>query len=101
MASLLSDYSALAAAVVAVYSSTAKSESEEHNTTNSTHNYHYQAPGGNLPSLQSLSSLVLPTADMRFQIYCNGTLLEAVQKARLFADCKHFVDMPLKGDAGG
>ncbi|KAE9553179.1 hypothetical protein FO519_003618 [Halicephalobus sp. NKZ332] len=32
-------------------------------------------------------------------IYCKGTLLAAVQTARLFVDCKHFVDMPLKSDA--
>ncbi|VDK74142.1 unnamed protein product [Onchocerca ochengi] len=33
------------------------------------------------------------------QIYCSGSLLEAVQKAHIFHDCKHFVDMPLKIDA--
>ncbi|VDO60253.1 unnamed protein product [Onchocerca flexuosa] len=33
------------------------------------------------------------------QIYCSGSLLEAVQKANIFHDCKHFVDMPLKIDA--
>lgn len=37
---------------------------------------------------------------MRDQIYCSGSLLEAVQKASLFNDCKTFVDMPLKQDAG-
>lgn len=37
---------------------------------------------------------------MRDQIYCSGSLLEAVQKAALFNDCKTFVDMPLKQDAG-
>uniref|UniRef100_A0A7E4VWB3 Trehalase n=1 Tax=Panagrellus redivivus TaxID=6233 RepID=A0A7E4VWB3_PANRE len=37
--------------------------------------------------------------DMRNEIYCHGTLLAAVQSARLFVDCKHFVDMPLKQDA--
>uniref|UniRef100_A0AAF5I366 Trehalase n=2 Tax=Strongyloides stercoralis TaxID=6248 RepID=A0AAF5I366_STRER len=37
--------------------------------------------------------------NMRFNIYCAGTLLEFVQKFRLFKDCKHFVDMPLKYDA--
>lgn len=34
------------------------------------------------------------------EIYCSGSLLEAVQKAKIFHDCKHFVDMPLKIDAG-
>ncbi|KAI1733091.1 trehalase domain-containing protein [Ditylenchus destructor] len=37
--------------------------------------------------------------DLRDQIYCSGSLLAAVQNARLFGDCKHFVDMPLKTDA--
>ncbi|PAV90097.1 hypothetical protein WR25_25281 isoform B [Diploscapter pachys] len=32
-------------------------------------------------------------------IYCEGSLLHAVQTAKLFADCKHFVDMPLKSNA--
>lgn len=38
--------------------------------------------------------------NMKQQIYCGGSLLDAVQKARIFQDCKHFVDMPLKADAG-
>lgn len=38
--------------------------------------------------------------DMRDQIYCSGSLLDAVQKSYLFRDCKTFVDMPLKQDAG-
>lgn len=29
------------------------------------------------------------------QIFCGGSLLDAVQRARLFPDSKHFVDMPL------
>uniref|UniRef100_A0A183TZD7 Trehalase n=1 Tax=Toxocara canis TaxID=6265 RepID=A0A183TZD7_TOXCA len=37
--------------------------------------------------------------NMKQLIYCGGSLLDAVQKARLFQDCKHFVDMPLKADA--
>lgn len=37
--------------------------------------------------------------DMRDQIYCTGSLLAAVQSAKLFGDCKHFVDMPLKTNA--
>ncbi|TKR64639.1 hypothetical protein L596_025136 [Steinernema carpocapsae] len=36
---------------------------------------------------------------MRGEIYCGGSLLEAVQSQNLFQDCKHFVDMPLKCDA--
>jgi len=36
---------------------------------------------------------------MRSEIYCTGSLLANVQASRLFADCKHFVDMPLKNDA--
>uniref|UniRef100_A0AC34PUN2 Trehalase n=2 Tax=Panagrolaimus sp. JU765 TaxID=591449 RepID=A0AC34PUN2_9BILA len=35
---------------------------------------------------------------MPHNIYCQGSLLAAVQTARLFGDCKHFVDMPLKRD---
>lgn len=31
-------------------------------------------------------------------IYCSGSLLEKVQEAKIFHDCKHFVDMPLKMD---
>lgn len=31
-------------------------------------------------------------------IYCSGELLHAVQRARVFDDCKHFVDMPLRAD---
>jgi len=37
--------------------------------------------------------------DMRTEIYCEGSLLAAVQNAHLFADSKTFVDMPLKEDA--
>lgn len=100
MAFRLSDYSPLASAVAAYVDSNSE---QEHNTaTNNPANNphpHYQTLGGSLRSLAVLT--LLPAADMRYQIYCNGTLLEAVQKARLFADCKHFVDMPLKGDAGG
>lgn len=36
-----------------------------------------------------------------FDIYCGGSLLAAVQSSNMFVDCKHFVDMPLKFDAGG
>ncbi|EPB80734.1 hypothetical protein ANCCEY_00140 [Ancylostoma ceylanicum] len=36
---------------------------------------------------------------MKKKIFCEGSLLDAVQRANLFADCKHFVDMPLKQDA--
>jgi len=39
---------------------------------------------------------------MRTQIYCDstpGSLLAAVQMAKLFPDCKTFVDMPLKTEA--
>ncbi|MFH4979313.1 hypothetical protein AB6A40_006022 [Gnathostoma spinigerum] len=32
-------------------------------------------------------------------IYCEGSLLDAVQKSKIFGDCKYFVDMPLKRDA--
>lgn len=39
-------------------------------------------------------------AIMKEQIYCTGTLLDAVQRGHLFKDCKTFVDMPLKADAG-
>ncbi|CAJ0572020.1 unnamed protein product, partial [Mesorhabditis spiculigera] len=34
-----------------------------------------------------------------FDIYCGGSLLAAVQNSKMFDDCKHFVDMPLKLDA--
>ena len=33
-------------------------------------------------------------------IYCNGTILQTVQQARLFEDSKQFVDMPSKYDEG-
>ncbi|KAI6212260.1 Trehalase [Aphelenchoides fujianensis] len=36
---------------------------------------------------------------MRDQIYCSGSLLDAVQKAHIFEDCKEFVDMPMKHSA--
>jgi hypothetical protein len=57
---------------------------------------------------QSSSSLASQTAaqnlkDMRTQIYCDsspGSLLAVVQMSNLFPDCKTFVDMPLKKDAG-
>lgn len=29
-------------------------------------------------------------------VYCSGELLDAVQRARIFSDSKHFVDMPLR-----
>ena len=29
------------------------------------------------------------------EIWCSGPILEAVQRANIFADCKHFVDSPL------
>eukprot|EP00928_Gymnodinium_smaydae_P048388 TRINITY_DN32344_c0_g1_i1.p1 TRINITY_DN32344_c0_g1~~TRINITY_DN32344_c0_g1_i1.p1 ORF type:complete len:708 (+),score=151.23 TRINITY_DN32344_c0_g1_i1:75-2126(+) len=32
------------------------------------------------------------------RVYCEGPLLDAVQKARIFSDSKTFVDMPLKED---
>lgn len=31
-----------------------------------------------------------------WEVYCDGPLLAAVQSARLFSDCKTFVDMPMK-----
>lgn len=31
-----------------------------------------------------------------WEVYCDGPLLKAVQLARLFPDCKTFVDMPMK-----
>lgn len=37
-------------------------------------------------------------SEMMKEIYCSGSLLETVQKANIFHDCKHFVDMPLKVD---
>ncbi|CAD6196174.1 unnamed protein product [Caenorhabditis auriculariae] len=36
---------------------------------------------------------------MKQKIYCEGSLLHAVQTSHIFADCKTFVDMPLKHDA--
>ncbi|KAE9421080.1 hypothetical protein Angca_008760 [Angiostrongylus cantonensis] len=36
---------------------------------------------------------------MKKKIFCEGSLLDAVQRANLFSDCKYFVDMPLKHDA--
>ncbi|CAJ0928868.1 unnamed protein product, partial [Mesorhabditis belari] len=51
--------------------------------------------------IQSPQATVL--IDMRtrapvFDIYCGGSLLAAVQNSKIFIDCKHFVDMPLKLD---
>ncbi|KAM3724224.1 Trehalase [Dirofilaria immitis] len=52
-----------------------------------------------------VSALVVPIttgtikSEIMKEIYCSGSLLEAVQKAHIFHDCKHFVDMPLKTDA--
>ncbi|WKY04858.1 hypothetical protein Q1695_005677 [Nippostrongylus brasiliensis] len=37
--------------------------------------------------------------EMKKKIFCEGSLLDAVQRAHLYPDCKHFVDMPLKHDA--
>lgn len=37
---------------------------------------------------------------MKEKIYCEGSLLDAVQRSNIFPDCKHFVDMPLRLDAG-
>mmetsp|Transcript_62251 Transcript_62251/g.131588 ORF Transcript_62251/g.131588 Transcript_62251/m.131588 type:complete len:605 (+) Transcript_62251:124-1938(+) len=31
-------------------------------------------------------------------VYCRGPLLDAVQRARIFDDAKHFVDMPMRSD---
>lgn len=45
------------------------------------------------------AAVAVAIQDLRDQIYCSGSLLEAVQNAKLFGDCKHFVDMPLKRDA--
>uniref|UniRef100_A0A915DSB1 Trehalase n=1 Tax=Ditylenchus dipsaci TaxID=166011 RepID=A0A915DSB1_9BILA len=45
------------------------------------------------------AAVVQAIKDMRDQIYCSGTLLAAVQGSKLFGDCKHFVDMPLKTNA--
>lgn len=46
-----------------------------------------------------LAQTIKDIKDMRDQIYCSGSLLAAVQSAKLFGDCKHFVDMPLKTNA--
>lgn len=45
------------------------------------------------------AAVAVAIRDLRDQIYCSGSLLAAVQNAKLFGDCKHFVDMPLKRDA--
>ncbi|KAK5972000.1 hypothetical protein GCK32_021041 [Trichostrongylus colubriformis] len=37
---------------------------------------------------------------MKKKIFCEGSLLDAVQRSNLYSDCKHFVDMSLKHDAG-
>ncbi|KAK6032740.1 hypothetical protein OSTOST_01065 [Ostertagia ostertagi] len=36
---------------------------------------------------------------MKKKIFCEGSLLDAVQRSNLYSDCKHFVDMSLKHDA--
>jgi len=33
------------------------------------------------------------------KVFCEGPLLDAVQKAHIFPDSKHFVDMPMVYDA--
>ncbi len=50
--------------------------------------------------VSQLPEAEISSDDARSKIYCGGPLLEAVQNSRLFRDCKHFVDMPLKYDAG-
>uniref|UniRef100_A0A914XJ67 Trehalase n=1 Tax=Plectus sambesii TaxID=2011161 RepID=A0A914XJ67_9BILA len=59
-----------------------------------------QTPQFNLPlKMEATQQFNVPKVRSFHNIYCGGPLLEAVQKARLYADCKHFVDMPLKSDA--
>ncbi|VDO23612.1 unnamed protein product [Haemonchus placei] len=36
---------------------------------------------------------------MKKKIFCEGSLLDTVQRSNIFSDCKHFVDMSLKHDA--
>ena len=33
-------------------------------------------------------------------IYCEGPILDSIQKSGLFEDCKTFVDMPMKYSSG-
>jgi len=47
----------------------------------------------------AVTAAVAAIKDMRDQIYCTGSLLAAVQQGKIFGDCKHFVDMPLKTNA--
>uniref|UniRef100_A0A1I7VBR9 Uncharacterized protein n=1 Tax=Loa loa TaxID=7209 RepID=A0A1I7VBR9_LOALO len=55
-----------------------------------------------VPRKSGISSPVIPLttgtikSEIMKEIYCSGSLLETVQKANIFHDCKHFVDMPLK-----
>lgn len=71
-------------------------------TTPKATNYH-QGGGGENPAQNSIhttvAAVVQAIKDMRDQIYCSGSLLAAVQGSKLFGDCKHFVDMPLKTNA--
>nr|CDJ94140.1 Glycoside hydrolase domain containing protein [Haemonchus contortus] len=36
---------------------------------------------------------------MKKKIFCEGSLLDTVQRSNIYSDCKHFVDMSLKHDA--
>ncbi|VDN03355.1 unnamed protein product [Thelazia callipaeda] len=60
--------------------------------TNSAAKFTYTEPPASLSRTEI-------NAHIMEKIYCGGSLLEAVQKANIFHDCKHFVDMPLKSDA--
>jgi len=63
---------------------------EEESKANDTNNNNLTA---------AVSAAVAVIKDMRDQIYCSGSLLAAVQNGKIFGDCKHFVDMPLKTNA--
>lgn len=48
----------------------------------------------------SLTELTKKYEKLKFFIYCNGTLLDHVQRSKIFNDCKHFVDLPLRYNPG-
>eukprot|EP00927_Polykrikos_kofoidii_P001066 TRINITY_DN10387_c0_g1_i1.p1 TRINITY_DN10387_c0_g1~~TRINITY_DN10387_c0_g1_i1.p1 ORF type:complete len:660 (+),score=114.29 TRINITY_DN10387_c0_g1_i1:97-1980(+) len=49
-------------------------------------------------SANSTTNVVLSGHARAADIYCSGKLLDAVQRAGIFNDSKHFVDMPMRSD---
>lgn len=64
--------------------------------------YHFHVPGHAPSTKEELETHAFEhligdlDTERAFDIYCHGPLLHAVQMAGVYADSKHFVDMPLK-----